>query len=112
MTMTNEFKLDQIYLIAENFINKGYSDPRIDEIIKSEEHSKEYTSELLEYIDKCSQIVREASAELTVRSMKEKIGEIIGQKLSNSYTSAITRDDLFKIYNYLILNCEKSNENA
>lgn len=94
---------DQLYYIAENFFNKGYYDPTIQKIIESDNQDDRDIPKLLKYIDQCSMIIREASAELTIREMKKRIGQIMGQELSDSYTSTVSREDIFKIYNYIIM---------
>ena len=94
---------DQVYYIAENFFNKGYYDHTVKAIIESEDTHDKDIPILLKYIDRCTQMVRNAAAELTIREMKKQIGQAIGRTLSDGYTSTVSRDDMYIIYNYIMM---------
>lgn len=103
---------DQLYYIAQNFYEKGYFDPTVKAILDSEDMCDGDIPKLLKYIDQCSSIIRNAEDELTIREMKKRIGSLIGQQLSDSYNSTISRTDLFKIYNFVLMATASGNEKA
>ena len=95
-------KTNNLLRLVKEYFDEGYFDGQVRSILEKSTYTDEEIDYMWKYVFKIQRRVLKSQGNvLTMSTLKREIGRMTGIRLSDNYTNTVSKDDLFKLYQFI-----------